>query len=123
MTASFTMTGFTVAQERDGVSIDRSGDRVRLPREVASRAAFENAVAVLGTALGPQHVKILKRFADRIVLVLDGDEAGQDVLHAVTTDESQHREQRAGHESCDESRLKLASGQREDGHEDHGGQA
>ncbi|KIR65687.1 metal-dependent transcriptional regulator [Micromonospora harpali] len=27
----------TVAQERDGVSIDRSGDRVRLPREVASR--------------------------------------------------------------------------------------
>ncbi len=27
----------TVAQERDGVIIDRSGDRVRLPREVASR--------------------------------------------------------------------------------------
>lgn len=26
-----------VAQERDGVSIDRSGDRIRLPREVASR--------------------------------------------------------------------------------------
>ncbi|MFJ6197104.1 metal-dependent transcriptional regulator [Micromonospora sp. NPDC092111] len=27
----------TVAQERDGVFIDRSGERVRLPREVASR--------------------------------------------------------------------------------------
>ncbi|BCJ57782.1 DtxR family transcriptional regulator [Micromonospora endophytica] len=27
----------TVAQERDGVSIDRSGESVRLPREVASR--------------------------------------------------------------------------------------
>jgi DtxR family Mn-dependent transcriptional regulator len=27
----------TVAQERDGVSIDRGGERVRLPREVASR--------------------------------------------------------------------------------------
>jgi DtxR family Mn-dependent transcriptional regulator len=27
----------TVAQERDGVSIDRSGDKIRLPREVASR--------------------------------------------------------------------------------------
>ena len=27
----------TVAQERDGVFIDRSGDRIRLPREVASR--------------------------------------------------------------------------------------
>ena len=43
----------------------------------AHQCGFENAVAVLGTALGPQHVKILKRFADRIVLVLDGDEAGQ----------------------------------------------
>ncbi|MER7281421.1 metal-dependent transcriptional regulator [Dactylosporangium sp. NPDC000244] len=27
----------TVAQERDGVSIDREGERIRLPREVASR--------------------------------------------------------------------------------------
>ena len=27
----------TVAQERDGVTIDRAGDKVRLPREVASR--------------------------------------------------------------------------------------
>jgi DtxR family transcriptional regulator, Mn-dependent transcriptional regulator len=27
----------TVAQERDGVTIDRSGDRISLPREVASR--------------------------------------------------------------------------------------
>ena len=27
----------TVAQERDGVTIDRSGDKIRLPREVASR--------------------------------------------------------------------------------------
>ncbi|WP_320064610.1 metal-dependent transcriptional regulator [Micromonospora sp. RTGN7] len=27
----------TVAQERDGVFIDRSGDRIRLPREIASR--------------------------------------------------------------------------------------
>jgi DtxR family Mn-dependent transcriptional regulator len=26
-----------VAQERDGVTIDRSGDKIRLPREVASR--------------------------------------------------------------------------------------
>jgi DNA primase len=31
----------------------------------------------LGTALGESHIRILKRFADRIVLVLDGDEAGQ----------------------------------------------
>ena len=45
---------------------------------VASRqAGIENAVAVLGTALGETHVKILRRFAERVVLVLDGDAAGQ----------------------------------------------
>ncbi len=44
---------------------------------VAHQFGFSNAVAVLGTAVGQQHVKILKRFAERIVLVLDGDEAGQ----------------------------------------------
>lgn len=33
----------TVAQERDGVTIERSGDVVRLPREVASRV-FVTAV-------------------------------------------------------------------------------
>ena len=44
---------------------------------VAHQYGFDNAVAVLGTALGENHVRILKRFADRIILVLDGDEAGQ----------------------------------------------
>jgi DNA primase len=44
---------------------------------VAHQYGFGDAVAVLGTALGDGHIKILKRFADRIVLVLDGDEAGQ----------------------------------------------
>ncbi|MHC4406080.1 MAG: DNA primase [Planctomycetota bacterium] len=44
---------------------------------VAHQHGFEHTVAVLGTALGERHVRILKRFADRIVLVLDGDEAGR----------------------------------------------
>ena len=44
---------------------------------IAHQYGFTNAVAVLGVALGETHVKILKRFVDRIVLVLDGDEAGQ----------------------------------------------
>jgi len=43
----------------------------------ARQAGVEPVVAVLGTALGEQHVKILKRFAGRVVLVLDGDEAGR----------------------------------------------
>ena len=37
----------------------------------------KNVVAVLGTALGPKHIQLLRRYADRITLVLDGDEAGQ----------------------------------------------
>ena len=44
---------------------------------VAHQYAFGNVVAVLGTALGDGHIRILKRFADRIILVLDSDEAGQ----------------------------------------------
>lgn len=32
----------TVAQERDGVTIDRSGDKIRLPREVASRVFVDS---------------------------------------------------------------------------------
>jgi len=43
---------------------------------VAHQYGFQNAVAVLGTALGTKHVDILKRHVDRIVMVLDGDEAG-----------------------------------------------
>ena len=43
----------------------------------ARQAGIQPVVAVLGTALGEQHVKILKRFAQRVVLVLDGDQAGQ----------------------------------------------
>ena len=43
----------------------------------ARQAGVEPVVAVLGTALGTEHVRILNRFADRVVLVLDGDAAGQ----------------------------------------------
>ncbi len=50
---------------------------------MAHQHGFENSVAVLGTALGEQHVKILKRFAKRVVLVLDGDQAGQDRANQV----------------------------------------
>lgn len=43
----------------------------------ARQSGIESVVAVLGTALTPEHVKLLKRFAQRVVLVLDGDAAGQ----------------------------------------------
>jgi DNA primase len=44
---------------------------------VAHQCGFRSAVAVLGTALGERHIKLLQRFVDRIVLVLDGDDAGR----------------------------------------------
>lgn len=44
---------------------------------IARQFGVENVVAVLGTALGDRHIRLLRRFADRVVLVLDGDEAGQ----------------------------------------------
>ncbi|HMO15473.1 MAG TPA: DNA primase, partial [Pirellulaceae bacterium] len=40
-------------------------------------AGIDNVVAVLGTALGLRHIKIIRPFADRVTLVLDGDEAGK----------------------------------------------
>ena len=44
---------------------------------IAHQFGFRNAVAVLGTALGERHLRLLRRFVDKIVLVLDGDDAGR----------------------------------------------
>ena len=43
----------------------------------ARQVGIDDVVAVLGTALGEKHAKLLRRYVDRIVLVLDGDEAGR----------------------------------------------
>jgi DNA primase len=40
-------------------------------------AGVTNAVATLGTALTRDHARVLKRLAERIVLLFDGDAAGQ----------------------------------------------
>jgi DNA primase len=46
---------------------------------VAHQFGFNHAVAVLGTALGAEHISLLRRMSERlkIVLLLDGDEAGR----------------------------------------------
>lgn len=41
------------------------------------QAGLENAVATLGTALTREHAVILRRLCDRVVLLFDGDDAGQ----------------------------------------------
>ncbi|MET3559235.1 DNA primase [Streptococcus rupicaprae] len=43
----------------------------------AYRSGIENAVASMGTALTPEHVRHLSRFTKKVVLVYDGDAAGQ----------------------------------------------
>lgn len=43
----------------------------------AHQAGVNNVVAALGTALNERHIRLIKRFADSITLVLDGDDAGQ----------------------------------------------
>lgn len=40
-------------------------------------AGFKNVVATLGTALGDDHVQVLKRFVDEAIMVYDGDKAGE----------------------------------------------
>lgn len=46
---------------------------------VAHQRGFDHAVAVLGTALGEKHARLLRQIEERarVVLVLDGDEAGR----------------------------------------------
>lgn len=41
------------------------------------QAGFEHVVATLGTALTERHANLLKRVVDRVILLFDGDEAGQ----------------------------------------------
>jgi DNA primase len=41
------------------------------------RAGIKNVVATLGTALTERHAQILKRFTKNVVVLFDGDEAGQ----------------------------------------------
>ncbi|WP_422926978.1 DNA primase [Singulisphaera sp. PoT] len=43
----------------------------------AHQVGLKNVVGTLGTALGDDHVMSLRQLADRVVLVFDGDEAGQ----------------------------------------------
>lgn len=40
-------------------------------------AGYRNTVALLGTALTEGHIRLLKRYTDRVYLLLDGDDAGR----------------------------------------------
>ena len=40
-------------------------------------AGIKNVVATLGTALTPQHANLIKRYSNKVTVLFDGDEAGQ----------------------------------------------
>lgn len=46
----------------------------------AYRAGIENAVASMGTALTPEHVRHLKPYTKKVILTYDGDKAGQNAI-------------------------------------------
>ncbi len=40
-------------------------------------AGFENAVATLGTAITPEHARLMKKYTKRVIIAYDGDDAGR----------------------------------------------
>ncbi|MGE4158706.1 MAG: DNA primase [Planctomycetota bacterium] len=45
---------------------------------MAHQMGFHHVVAALGTAINEDHVRLIRRWADRVILTLDGDKPGQD---------------------------------------------
>ncbi len=43
---------------------------------MAAQMGFANAVATLGTSLTPDHVRVLRRFSDSVLVLFDSDKAG-----------------------------------------------
>jgi DNA primase len=73
-------------------AIDKARDAVRTSEQVLIVEGYTdciachqhgvgNAVATLGTALTDAHVTAIKRFARQVVLIFDGDQAGQDAAN------------------------------------------
>jgi DNA primase len=60
------------ARERKLVIVEGYTDVI-----AAWQIGLNNVVAVLGTAINENHIRLLKRFADQVTLLLDGDEAGR----------------------------------------------
>ncbi len=79
-TPIFHKSAHLYAIERAKAAITATGDAVVVEgyTDVIAlhEAGITNAIATLGTALTKQHVKLLGRFAKRIVYLFDGDEAG-----------------------------------------------
>jgi DNA primase len=59
-------------QRGEAIIVEGNFDVIQLHQH-----GFENAIAPMGTALTEQQVRLIKRFAERVVAIFDGDSAGQ----------------------------------------------
>jgi DNA primase len=60
-----------IRQARQAILVEGYLDVMRM-----HLSGFRQAVATCGTALTAEHLKLLERYADKVVLLFDGDEAG-----------------------------------------------
>jgi len=74
---SATLFGLDLASrsiQKEGVAVVAEGYTDVI---ACHQAGLTNAIATLGTALTPKHAKLLQRLCHTVVLLFDGDEAGQ----------------------------------------------
>ncbi|MCC6508609.1 MAG: DNA primase [Pirellulaceae bacterium] len=62
----------TIHERRQAIVMEGYTDVI-----VAHQCGLTSSVAVLGTALGSNHLKLLRHLCNQVILLLDGDEAGQ----------------------------------------------
>jgi DNA primase len=77
---------FGLAQAREAMGAHKRAVLVEGNFDVITlhQAGFTEVVAPLGTALTPEQVNVLKRLAERVVLLYDGDRAGyKATMHAL----------------------------------------
>ncbi|MFO0743642.1 MAG: DNA primase [Candidatus Paceibacterota bacterium] len=65
----------SIADKKEAIIVEGQMDLI-----MSHQAGVENVVAVSGTSFTDDHVKILKRFADKVLLSFDQDEAGEKAM-------------------------------------------
>ena len=70
-----------IVESREAIICEGQIDVIR-----CHQAGFKSAVASQGTAFTEEHVRILKRYADSVVIVFDTDKAGQDATIRTVTE-------------------------------------
>ena len=69
-----------IVEKREAIVCEGQIDVIR-----CHQAGFKTAVAAQGTAFTEDHVRILRRYADGVVLVFDSDEAGRNAALRATS--------------------------------------